>query len=102
MPHGAASVRRSGDLARKAAGPSNVSVIHRVGTGVTLTSLRRRLGEHLLASGTEMAFDRQHIARGLASAGRRAALDDPVVARTLALVQAISRIKVKAGLLLLP
>jgi hypothetical protein len=66
-----------------------------------VTALRQRIGERLLTSGAEMAFDRQHIARGIARTGTRAA-DDPVLAQALLLVQLISRVKVKLGLLILP
>jgi hypothetical protein len=70
--------------------------------GVTVGSLRQRIGERLLASGTEMAFDREHIARGIAGSGTRTTgpHDDAIVEQALLVVQWISRVKVRLGLLL--
>jgi hypothetical protein len=63
--------------------------------------LRQQVGQRLLASGTEMAFDRQKIVHEIAtrSPGR---YDEALVAQTLFLVQLISRLKVRLGLLILP
>lgn len=66
-----------------------------------MRSLRRRVAERLLASGTEMAFDGRHIARGIARTGTRTA-DDPALAQALFLVELVSRVKVRIGLLILP
>jgi len=66
-------------------------------------SLRRRIGEHLLASGTEMAFDHAYTTRGIARSTTRTTgpYGDAIVAQTLFLVQLISRVKVRLGLMLL-
>jgi hypothetical protein len=60
------------------------------------------VGERLLASGTEMAFDGAHIARGIAGSASRTTgrYDDAIIAQTLVLVQLISNVKVRLGLLL--
>ena len=67
-----------------------------------MRSLRQRVGERLLASGTEMAFDREHIARGIAGSTTRTTgpYDDAIIAQTLFPVQLISSVKVRLGLLL--
>jgi uncharacterized membrane protein YjjP (DUF1212 family) len=64
-----------------------------------MRSLRQRVGERLLASGAEMAFDGQHIARSARAAG---SYDEVTVAQALALIRLLSRIKVRLGLLIMP
>jgi hypothetical protein len=59
------------------------------------------VGERLLASGTEMAFDRQQIVHGIATRSS-GPYDEALAAQALFLVQLISRLKVRLGLLILP
>jgi hypothetical protein len=63
--------------------------------------LRQRIGERLIGSGAEMAFDSQHIARGVRTA-RPHPYDDAMVSQVLFLVDLVGRIKVRLGLLIMP
>jgi hypothetical protein len=72
--------------------------------GFDVRTLRQRVGERLLASGAEMAFDHRHIASGIGRSRTRTAGedDDPVLAQALFLVDMLGRIKVRLGLLIMP